>query len=106
MTPEMNSAALRNRCWNHEAREAVCRCPGCGRSFCRECVAEHEQRLLCAACLKAAIPKRTAAAGKRLVARAALALAGILLAWMVLFCAGEAILTYTGRVEQTAWVRH
>ena len=42
---------LQQRCWNHEAREAACRCPACGRSYCRECVSEHEGRLLCAACL-------------------------------------------------------
>ena len=83
----------------------MCRCPGCRRGFCRECVAEHEQRLLCAACLRAAAPTAAPPPGHRLLRRAALALAGILLAWIVLFCAGEAILAFTGRLEQTAWVR-
>ena len=101
----MMPAALHHRCWNHDAREAVCRCPGCGRGFCRECVAEHEQRLLCASCLKAAMSPPPPARGNRLMARVALALAGILLVWILFFCAGEAILTYTGRLEQTAWVR-
>ena len=101
----MNSLPLHNRCWNHETREAVCRCPECGRSFCRECVAEHEQRLLCASCLKAAVRSVPASAGRRRVAHAALALGGILLAWMTLFCVGEAILAYTGRLEQTTWMR-
>ena len=101
----MPPTALQNRCWNHELREAVCRCPECGRSFCRECVAEHEQRLLCASCLKNSVRIAPAAAGKRRMARAAWALAGILLAWVILFCAGEAILTYTGRLEQTTWLR-
>lgn len=101
----MNPAALHNRCWNHEAREAVCRCPGCSRGFCRECVAEHEERLLCAACLRAAVQARPATPGNRLVARMALAVAGLLLAWVVLFLIGEAILTYTGRLEQTTWMR-
>ena len=98
-------SALHSRCWNHEAREAVCRCPGCSRGFCRECVAEHEQRLLCAACLRAAVQISAASPRKRVLARVALAVAGILLAWLVFFAIGEAILTYTGRVEQTAWVR-
>lgn len=101
----MTPAPLHQRCWNHETREAVCRCPGCGRGFCRECVAEHEQRLLCAACLRAAVQTPARRPAKRMLARAALALAGILLAWIVLFCAGEAILAFTGRLEQTAWVR-
>lgn len=39
------------RCVRHSEREAVARCPACGQSFCRECVSEHEGKLLCAACL-------------------------------------------------------
>ncbi|MEW6267060.1 MAG: rhomboid family protein [Thermodesulfobacteriota bacterium] len=42
----------RQRCFNHPGREAAARCPECGRFFCRECVSEHEDRVLCAACLK------------------------------------------------------
>jgi len=101
----MSPAALHHRCWNHESREAVCRCPSCGRGFCRECVAEHEGRLLCAACLKAAVATQAAAPSSRFLSQTALALTGILLAWILFFCAGEAIVTYIGRVEQTAWVR-
>ena len=40
------------RCFQHSSREAVARCPECRRFFCRECVTEHDGRLLCAACLK------------------------------------------------------
>jgi uncharacterized paraquat-inducible protein A len=39
------------RCFNHADREAVARCPQCGHSYCRECVTEHDDRLMCAACL-------------------------------------------------------
>lgn len=39
------------RCFNHELREAAARCPECGRYFCRECITEHEGRVLCAGCL-------------------------------------------------------
>jgi hypothetical protein len=50
----MSAAALtRQRCWTHSAREAAARCPACERFFCRECVTEHDGRLLCAACLRA-----------------------------------------------------
>ncbi len=41
----------RLRCCHHTHREAVARCPACGRHFCRECITEHEDRVLCAACL-------------------------------------------------------
>ncbi len=97
--------ALHNRCWNHEGREAVVRCPQCGRAFCRECVAEHEQRLLCANCLKTASGTSGQPSRNPVLARSLLALAGLVLAWFVLFSVGEAIRTYMGRLELTAWVR-
>ena len=40
------------RCFNHFSREAVARCPECARYFCRECITEHDDRVICAACLK------------------------------------------------------
>jgi hypothetical protein len=44
---------LRNQpCYNHSSREAVVRCPECGRYFCRECVTEHDDRMLCSQCLE------------------------------------------------------
>jgi hypothetical protein len=39
-------------CFHHAQREAAARCPECRRFFCRECVTEHEDRVVCAACLK------------------------------------------------------
>jgi hypothetical protein len=53
--------------------------------------------------LKAAVHAPPAASGRSRFGYVGLALAGVLLAWMILFCAGEAIMTYTGRSEQTAW---
>lgn len=41
---------VQQRCFNHGSREAAARCPECRRHFCRECVTEHEDRLLCASC--------------------------------------------------------
>src|ERR1700694_295370 len=99
----MAGIVIQQRCWNHEAREAVCRCPECGRSYCRECVTEHEMRLLCAACLskieRAATSHR---AGRRLVP-AGLALAGVIVAWLFFYGAGEALILITSRMEQTSW---
>lgn len=40
------------RCFNHSTREAAARCPECARFYCRECVTEHDDRVICAACLK------------------------------------------------------
>jgi uncharacterized paraquat-inducible protein A len=39
------------RCFNHANREAVARCLECSRTFCRECITEHEDRVVCARCL-------------------------------------------------------
>ena len=98
----MSGFAIQQRCWNHEAREAVCRCPECGRSFCRECVTEHQARLLCASCLVAAARARRSPRGVvRRLLPAAMALAGILLAWTVFYSAGEALILVTERLEQT-----
>ncbi|MFC1857272.1 rhomboid family protein [Thermodesulfobacteriota bacterium] len=42
---------VHQRCSNHKYREAVARCPECTRFFCRECITEHEDQVLCASCL-------------------------------------------------------
>ncbi len=98
----MSSPALQQRCWNHEGREAVCRCPGCGRSYCRECVTEHDARLLCANCLEL-LSGRPVSRGKGRVAAALMALAGIFIAWILFFSAGEAMILTVQRVEQQSW---
>jgi len=38
-------------CFHHADREPVARCPECSRYFCRECVNEYDDRLLCSDCL-------------------------------------------------------
>jgi len=98
----MNRPALQQRCWNHEGREAVCLCPQCGRSFCRECVSEHDFRLLCAACLRAISRSVQPPAGSRLTV-AGLAIAGLFLGWVMFFLGGEALMTLSTRMEQTSW---
>jgi len=47
------------RCLNHPRREAAARCPECGRFYCRECITEHDDRVLCASCLAKLALKRT-----------------------------------------------
>jgi hypothetical protein len=98
---------LHQRCWNHENRAAVCRCPACGRDFCQECVAEHQGRFLCASCLKTAAHLEPPKPVNRWftygwLKYVTLALAGCLLAWSLFFFSGEAIMTFFGRLEQMA----
>jgi hypothetical protein len=42
---------LHQKCYNHKLREAVAMCPECKRFFCRECITEHDDRVLCTYCL-------------------------------------------------------
>ena len=100
----MTAPLLQQRCWNHEAREAVCRCLGCGRSFCRECVTEHESRLLCAACLRnlAETAAKRQSRVRRLTA-AGLMLAGVAIAWAVFLTIGETLITFQQHAERTEW---
>jgi hypothetical protein len=46
------SLLTQQRCFHHARREAVARCPECRHYFCRECITEHEDRVICASCLK------------------------------------------------------
>jgi hypothetical protein len=80
------------RCSNHASREAVARCPECGRTFCRECISEHDDRVICASCLKR-FSKR-AARRYRLVGlvRLAQVLMGVLLLWSSFYLLGKALL--------------
>jgi hypothetical protein len=87
------SSLSTQRCFNHGFREAVARCPSCGRFFCRECVTEHEGRVLCAACLSEDVsgpaPRtRTFAALRSLAAL----MLGILILWLMFHSAGRLLL--------------
>lgn len=82
-------ALAHERCFNHALREAVARCPECARSFCRECVAEHDDRMLCAACLARVTRRGGARLGAlRLLGRAAALTGGLLLAWLFFLLVG------------------
>jgi hypothetical protein len=102
----MADLLIHQRCWNHASREAVCRCPACGRYFCRECVTEHESRLLCAACLRASArtaPRRRARF--RALIAAIAALGSVVFSWLIFYVGGEMLLEFTARMEQTWLLR-
>jgi hypothetical protein len=97
----MPALEIQQRCWNHEAREAACRCMACARSYCRECVAEHEGRLICAACLAQASAKRAVRrGGMRRLAPAALIIAGLLMAWLAYWMIGAFVITIVRTAER------
>lgn len=95
----------RQRCVNHWQREAVARCPECRRFFCRECVTEHEDRVICASCLskqvkQAAKPRRSF----RPVFRALHLLLAILTLWLFFYYGGRILLSLPDSFhEGTLW---
>ncbi len=106
-----NPGVTLQRCFNHSLREAAARCPECRRFFCRECVAEHDDRVLCASCLKKlAVPDGAGRKSFSSVLRAAQVAIGILVAWFFFFVIGEALLRiptafHDTSVWQAPWVK-
>jgi hypothetical protein len=107
-TKVMNNL-IYQRCFNHQTREAVARCPGCGRFFCRECITEYEDRVLCATCL-ASISASQSTAFKpfkiiRIVFQCGL---GVITAWLFFYYLGRILLTlpdafHNGTLWQSPW---
>ena len=97
------------RCNNHRQREAVARCPQCRRYFCRECITEHEDRVLCASCLSK-LHNRSSARPFKLygLVRIWQFLAGGIIIWMFFYYLGQALLGlpssfHEGTLWQTGW---
>ena len=98
-------ALTHQRCFNHAAREAVARCPECRQFFCRECITEHDDRVICATCLKklARVPllQRPAFAG---LIRAGQCLIGFVVVWFFFHLTAELLLKLpTSFHEGTLW---
>ncbi|MBZ5601360.1 MAG: rhomboid family protein [Acidobacteriia bacterium] len=82
------TALVHQRCWNHASREAAARCPVCQRFYCRECVTEHEGRMMCAGCAANAAERVAEAPRSKTAIWALCGVAGILLAWMIFYYLG------------------
>jgi uncharacterized paraquat-inducible protein A len=82
------------RCANHQQREASARCPECGQYYCRECITEHDDRVLCASCLaKIAVKKDVARQKWALVPRLALALFAMAATFLAFLLLGNLLLS-------------
>lgn len=93
------------RCLNHAMREAVARCPECRRFFCRECVVEHEDRMMCSSCLRKVTDEKPARTRQILVAwRTVQFLGCILVLCVFFFLMGQALLNIPAVThENTLW---
>lgn len=89
----MNEEVVYRRCVHHALREAVARCPECRQFFCRECIVEHEDRVICAECLKRLVPAAGRSGARFAGVRAgAVCALGFLAAWLFFYEAGRALL--------------
>lgn len=86
--------ALATRCFNHAMRETVAQCTNCRNFFCRECISEHDDRMLCAACL---VKLAEAAPEKRQRLRPAIRIGqlalSLLVGWIFFYLVGATLLS-------------
>ena len=99
------SSLTHQRCFNHSQREAAARCVECHHFFCRECVTEHDDRLICSACLlKLAKPPLMQRKGFVGVVRVAQCLFSVVLLWFFFYVLGDWLLSFpTSFHEGTLW---
>jgi len=93
------------RCLNHASREAAARCPSCAQFYCRECITEHEGRVICAACLRklAGVPLFQRR-GLTSFWRVSQCFLGLLAAWFFFYLLGETLLRLPSSFhEGTLW---
>lgn len=100
------SALVHQRCFHHSLREAVARCPECRQFYCRECITEHEDRVICATCLKKVTVTPEA---KRAVFAWVLPLAhfwvGLSILWFFFYLCGATLLSIPSSFhEGSVWI--
>jgi hypothetical protein len=93
-------------CLNHGAREAVARCPECGHCYCRECITEHEDRVICAACLRKTLrlPEKKRRPMFVGFARAMVFCLSLMAGWLAFYLVGKLLLSIpTSFHDGTLW---
>jgi hypothetical protein len=96
---------IKQRCFNHAHREAVAVCPECRRYFCRECITEHDDRIICASCLKKKLKPSIRKRFRfiRLVRIGQFSL-GFLILWIFFYYLGQALVSLPSSFhEGTVW---
>jgi hypothetical protein len=98
------------RCFNHSLREAAARCPQCRQFFCRECITEHDDRVICASCLKQLeTTSKTRRRNLAPVARWMFCLLSVLMLWFIFFLIGDSLASiptsfHEGTLWKTKWI--
>jgi len=88
------SPLTRTRCEIHADREAAARCIGCEQFFCRECITEHDGRMLCVRCLRKEAEPEEAPPPKRILP--ALGPFALILRFAIGFCVAWALFAFIG----------
>jgi uncharacterized paraquat-inducible protein A len=94
------------QCLNHPAREAAARCPECGHFYCRECIAEHDGRVICAACLHRLLraPRPPRPAAPAWLSRATAFGLSLAFGWLAFYLVGRILLSIPASVHDgTLW---
>ena len=100
---------IQKRCFNHAHREAAAVCPECKRFFCRECVTEHDDRVVCSSCLNTFID-RSSCRGSHFAGllKFSQSLLGFFTMWLFFYYLGQILISipfsfHEGTVWQTGW---
>lgn len=108
----MQTDLSKARCFRHAQREAAAQCLSCSRLFCRECVTEHDGRVICATCLEALAGGETArgAPAGAIVRRTLASLGGFVVIWILFYSCGQLLLRmpssfHEGTLWTTVWER-
>ena len=83
---------VQQRCFRHDLREAAGRCPSCRRYYCRECLTEHDHRLLCVTCLAKLPVDPPVQARRSWRLDYAYPLVGLLLAFTIFYWLGQTLI--------------
>lgn len=99
------SSLRQQRCFHHGFREAVAKCPSCEHFYCRECITEHDDRMICASCLREQLgPGRAPRPKSRLLLGVVQAISGFIIIWVAFYFVGQVLLeTPTDVHEATLW---
>lgn len=94
------------RCYHHPEREAVARCPQCHRTFCRECISDHDGKALCSDCLveNQLSPPRPIARWRQGLQRLAGATLGLTLCWFLFHLLAALLLKLPNEFHEGQWL--
>ena len=95
---------LDQRCSNHSLREAAVECPSCKRFFCRECVTEHQGRMICVSCVTILEP--TAPHTRQKTVWILTSAAGLLIAWLIFYYLGQSLARIPSEFHAEMWRKH